>query len=99
MIKKLLSLSLFAGGLQALPTTALAQTQPPVKVVEIKFGKPELADFEAKNFVADSTAPAVVLYDFGNTRFRLNGTSFQLESERVTRIKIHRGATLPPRAE
>jgi hypothetical protein len=88
MIKKLLSLSLFAGGLQALPTTALAQTQPPVKVVEIKFGKPELADFEAKNFVADSTAPAVVLYDFGNTRFRLNGTSFQLESERVTRIKI-----------
>jgi hypothetical protein len=69
MVKQLLALSLFAGGLQALPTTALAQAQPPVKVVEIKFGKPEP-------------------YDFGNTRFRLNGTSFQLESERVTRIKI-----------
>ncbi|WP_220235728.1 DUF3857 domain-containing protein [Hymenobacter ginsengisoli] len=38
--------------------------------------------------MADSAASAVVLYDFGNTRFRLNGTSFQLESERITRIKI-----------
>lgn len=60
----------------------------PVKAVEIKFGKPEAADFEAKNFVADSAAPAVVLYDAGATRFNLNGNSFQLASERVTRIKI-----------
>ena len=59
-----------------------------MKPVEIKFGKPEPADFEAKNFVADSAAGAVVLYDYGNTRFRLNGLSFQLESERTTRIKI-----------
>ncbi|QKG57262.1 DUF3857 and transglutaminase domain-containing protein [Hymenobacter sp. BRD128] len=88
MIKKLLALSLFAGGSLALPASAQAQKPAPVKVVEIKFGKPEPADFVAKNFVADSAAPAVVLYDFGSTRFRVNGTSFQLESERVTRIKI-----------
>jgi hypothetical protein len=88
MVEKLLSLSLFITSSLALPCLAQAQQPTPVKVVEIKFGKPEPADFLAKNFVADSTAPAVVLYDFGNTRFRLNGTSFQLESERVTRIKI-----------
>ncbi|WP_191906383.1 DUF3857 domain-containing protein [Hymenobacter baengnokdamensis] len=73
----------------ALLTAASAQAQKaPVKVVEIKFGKPEPADFDAKSFVADSAAPAVVLYDYGATRFRLNGSSFQLESDRVTRIKI-----------
>ena len=88
MVKKLLFLSLFVGGRLALSPLAQAQQPAPVKVVEIKFGKPEPADFEAKNFVADSAASAVVLYDFGNTHFRLNGTSFQLESERVTRIKI-----------
>ena len=88
MVEKLLSLSLFITSSLALPCLAHAQQPAPVKVVEIKFGKPEPADFVAKNFVADSAAPAVVLYDFGNTRFRLNGTSFQLESERVTRIKI-----------
>ncbi|MEJ7658611.1 MAG: hypothetical protein WKG07_02735 [Hymenobacter sp.] len=69
------------------PAAGRAQ-QGPVKPVEIKFGKPEPADFEAKNFVGDSAAGAVVLYDYGNTRFRLNGLSFQLESERTTRIKI-----------
>jgi hypothetical protein len=88
MVEKLLSLSLFITSSLALPGLAQAQQAAPVKVVEIKFGKPEPADFEAKNFVADSAAPAVVLYDFGNTRFHLNGTSFQLESERITRIKI-----------
>ena len=62
--------------------------QAPAKAPEVKFGKPEPADFESKNFVADSAAPAVVLYDYGITRFRLDGASFQLESERVTRIKI-----------
>jgi hypothetical protein len=67
---------------------AAAQQAPAVQPVEIKFGKPEPADFQAKSFVADSAAPAVVLYDYGSTRFRLNGSSFQLESERVTRIKI-----------
>jgi len=65
-----------------------AQQAPAGQPVEIKFGKPEPADFQAKNFVGDSAAPAVVLYDYGSTRFRLKGSSFQLESERVTRIKI-----------
>jgi len=89
MITKLrVAVPLAAGGLALLGTPAAAQQAPTVPVVEIKFGKPEPADFQAKNFVADSAAAAVVLYDYGSTRFRLNGTSFQLESERTTRIKI-----------
>ncbi|MGI4742354.1 MAG: DUF3857 domain-containing protein [Janthinobacterium lividum] len=89
MGKKILAIVQLGGvGLALLgAATGHAQTAP-AKVVEIKFGKPEAADFEAKNFVADSAAPAVVLYDAGVTRFNLNGSSFQLESERVTRIKI-----------
>ncbi|RZK31118.1 MAG: DUF3857 domain-containing protein [Hymenobacter sp.] len=70
-----------------LATTAHAQTAP-VKTPELKFGKPEPADFDAKNFVADSAAKAVVLYDHGTTRFHLKGMSFQMETERTTRIKI-----------
>ncbi|RZK29017.1 MAG: DUF3857 domain-containing protein, partial [Hymenobacter sp.] len=77
-----------AGALAMLATTAHGQQAPVMKPVEIKFGKPELADFQAKNFVGDSAAPAVVLYDYGVTRFRLNGLSFQMETERTTRIKI-----------
>ncbi len=67
-----------------------ASQAPKVAVtpIVIKFGKPELADFAAKNFVGDSAAPAVVLYDFGTARFTLNGLSFQMETERTTRIKI-----------
>jgi transglutaminase-like putative cysteine protease len=76
-----------AGALAVAATTAHGQ-QAAVKPVEIKFGKPEPADFVAKNFVADSAASAVVLYDYGTTRFRLNGLSFQMETERTTRIKI-----------
>ncbi len=67
--------------------TAGHAQQAPVKVVEIRFGKPEPADFEAKSFVGDSAASAVVLYDFGASRFQYN-QGFQLETERVTRIKI-----------
>jgi hypothetical protein len=78
----------WAALLLALPGTLLAQAPVPVKVVKIKFGQPEPADFTAKSFVADSAAPGVVLYDYGSTRFRLKGNSFQLESDRVTRIKI-----------
>jgi hypothetical protein len=55
-----------------------AQQTPAVKPVTIKFGQPAPADFEAKNFVGDSAASAVVLYDFGSTRFRLNGLRFQV---------------------
>ena len=76
------------GSLGLLGVPAAAQQAPAVQPVEIKFGKPEPADFQAKSFVGDSAASAVVLYDYGSTRFRLKGSSFQLESERVTRIKI-----------
>jgi len=89
MIKNLLvSVRCSAGALALLGAATSQAQQAPVKPVEIKFGKPEPADFEAKSFVADSAASAVVLYDYGLTRFRLNGTSFQLESDRLTRIKI-----------
>jgi hypothetical protein len=88
MITKLRVVGPWAALLLALPGTLLAQAPAPVKVVKIKFGQPEPADFSAKSFVADSAAPAVVLYDYGSTRFRLKGASFQLESDRVTRIKI-----------
>ncbi|MGI4864554.1 MAG: transglutaminase domain-containing protein [Janthinobacterium lividum] len=73
--------------LSLLATSGYAQTAP-AKTPEIKFGKPDPADFEAKNFVADSAAKAVVLFDYGTTRFHLNGLSFQMETERTTRIKI-----------
>ena len=63
-------------------TAAHAQEEP------IKFGKPEPADFTAAAFVGDSAAAAVVLCDYGTTSFRLKGTSFQLVTERVTRVKI-----------
>jgi hypothetical protein len=89
MITKLLVTVPLVVGIAVLAAgPAAAQQAPAVQPVEIKFGKPEPADFQAKSFVADSAAPAVVLYDYGSTRFRLNGSSFQLESERVTRIKI-----------
>jgi hypothetical protein len=89
MITKLRVAGSCAALLLALPNSLLAQASPAaVKVVRIKFGQPEPADFSAKSFVADSAAPGVVLYDYGSTRFRLKGNSFQLESDRVTRIKI-----------
>ncbi len=89
MIKNLPALVRCSAGALALLGAATSQAQQAlVKPVEIKFGKPEPADFEAKSFVADSAASAVVLYDYGSTHFRLNGTSFQLESDRLTRIKI-----------
>ena len=58
----------------------------------IKFGKPEPQDFTAAPFAGDSAAAAVVLCDYGTTRFQLNGSSFQLMTDRVTRIKILRKA-------
>ncbi len=89
MVKKLLGLVQCSAGALALLSAATSQAQQaPARPAEIKFGKPDPADFEAKNFVGDSAAPAVVLYDYGSTRFRLNGTSFQLDSDRLTRIKI-----------
>jgi len=79
---------MLAACLLAAPIAGLAQAPAAVKAVKIKFGQPDPADFSAKSFVADSASPGVVLYDYGSTRFRLKGSSFQLESDRVTRIKI-----------
>ena len=61
---------------------AQAQSEP------IKFGKPDPQDFTAASFVADSAAAAVVLCDYGTTRFQLKGSEFQLVTDRITRIKI-----------
>jgi len=85
MTSKLLACLPFALALLGIPA---AHAQAPVKPVEVKFGKPELADFEAKSFVADSGAAAVVLYDFGTTRFEYGPTGFVLVTERLTRIKV-----------
>ncbi|WP_022824036.1 DUF3857 domain-containing protein [Hymenobacter norwichensis] len=64
--------------------SAFSQVEP------IKFGKPELKDFDPKNFVADSAAEAVVLCDFGRSRFETGvaDEGFKIVFERVTRIKI-----------
>ena len=62
----------------------VAQAQPE----PIKFGKPDPKDFTEAPFVGDSAAAAVVLCDFGTTSFQLKGSSFQLVTDRVTRIKI-----------
>ncbi|MBH8557575.1 DUF3857 domain-containing protein [Hymenobacter negativus] len=62
--------------------SAQAQTEP------IKLGKPDPKDFTAAPFVGDSAAAAVVLCDYGTTNFQYNNNSFQLISERTTRIKI-----------
>ena len=64
-----------------------AQNAPP-KGPKIAFGVPDPADFQDKNFVADSSAAAVVLYDMGSAAFRPDGGGFRLESDRTTRIKI-----------
>ncbi|HLK96513.1 MAG TPA: transglutaminase domain-containing protein, partial [Hymenobacter sp.] len=63
---------------------ALGQADP------IKFGKPDLKDFDPKNFVADSAAEAVVLCDFGRSRFEVGAADegFRTVFERTTRIKI-----------
>ena len=65
---------------------ALAQGPPD----PTKLGKPDPLDFKAESFVSDSAAAAVVLCDYGATRFRVNsdGNGFQFETDRVTRVKI-----------
>ncbi|GAA4507912.1 hypothetical protein GCM10023172_39250 [Hymenobacter ginsengisoli] len=71
-------------------SAAAAQTLAPPKPapVPIRFGQPEPADFEAKNFVADSTAPAVVLCDYGVSQFSSSAGKLTINTERTTRIKI-----------
>ena len=62
--------------------TARGQADP------IKFGKVEASDIDDKGFVADSAAEAVVLCDFGRSRFDAGNEGFRIVFERVTRIKI-----------
>jgi len=64
---------------------ALAQSKQPAP---IKFGQPDMADFEAKNFVADSGAAAVVLCDYGTTRFGSPSGEMRIIHDRVVRLKI-----------
>ncbi|TGE23267.1 DUF3857 domain-containing protein [Hymenobacter metallicola] len=64
----------------ALP--ALGQADP------IKFGKIDEQDLTAANFAADSAAEAVILCDFGRSRFEVGDEGFRVVYDRVTRIKI-----------
>jgi len=74
----------------ALPLAANAQTVTSGKAaaVPLKFGQPDPADFEAKNFVADSGAAAVVLCDYGVAQFSSPGGRLGMTTVRTTRIKI-----------
>jgi hypothetical protein len=78
-------LGVLAGTLAAEAQT-IASTKP--APVPIHFGQPEPADFEAKNFVADSAAPAVVLCDYGVSQFSSTAGKMTINTERTTRIKI-----------
>ena len=78
-----LLLALAAGGAAA--QTPMPKTPAPLP---LRFGQPEDKDFEAKNFVADSGAAAVVLCDYGATRFGSPAGEMSIISERTTRLKI-----------
>jgi hypothetical protein len=78
----LLARPLLLGSALLVSLLAQAQTEP------IKFGKIDPKDLSAAPFVGDSAASAVVLCDYGTTRFHLVGTDFQLITDRITRIKI-----------
>ena len=69
--------------LAALFTCSAAHAQP----APIKFGKIDERELTAAPFAKDSAA-AVVLCDFGETKFQLKGAEFQLVTERTTRVKI-----------
>ena len=77
----LISLLPLAAGAQ---TPAAAFKSPP----PVRFGQPDPAYFEAKNFVADSGAAAVVLCDYGTARFASPAGEMRVVHERVVRIKI-----------
>ncbi|MBO0357419.1 DUF3857 and transglutaminase domain-containing protein [Hymenobacter sp. BT186] len=81
ILRRLALLAVVSSGIVS---PAFSQVEP------IKFGKPDLKDFDPKNFVADSAAEAVVLCDFGRSRFETGTTDegFKTVFERVTRIKI-----------
>ncbi|QKG53263.1 transglutaminase domain-containing protein [Hymenobacter sp. BRD67] len=76
--------------LVAQPQHATAQTVAGKKAAPLpmQFGQPEAADFEAKSFVADSGAVAVVLCDYGTARFGSVAGELSIIHERTTRLKI-----------
>jgi hypothetical protein len=58
---------------------------------EVKFGKVNEDDLKMAVYAADSSAHAVILYDYGETNFRYDVTGdkgWQLEFERTVRIKV-----------
>ncbi|MES2734199.1 MAG: DUF3857 and transglutaminase domain-containing protein [Bacteroidota bacterium] len=61
---------------------AFAQPEP------MKFGKVEMKDLEMKFYDKDTSASAVVLYDYGNAFFTYISNDFQVNFERHVRIKI-----------
>ena len=79
-MKKLLPLVL--GTVLLTAADAFAQNAP------MKFGQVDPKDLTAAPFAGDSAAAAVVLCDYGTTRFEYINNNFQLVSERTTRIKI-----------
>jgi len=79
-MKKLLPLVL--GTVLLTTTGARAQNAP------LKFGQVDPKDLTAAPFAGDSAASAVVLCDYGTTRFEYTNNDFKLVSERTTRIKI-----------
>ncbi len=86
------TLAVIKGILLALvvPLAAAAQTVTSGKLAPppMKFGVPDPADFEAKNFVADSGASAVILCDYGVSQFSSPGGRLGMTTVRTTRIKI-----------
>jgi hypothetical protein len=75
----------------ALPAAASAQqitTSAKSAPLPLKFGQPDLGDFDAKNFVADSSAAAVILCDYGNSQFSSTAGNLVITTERTTRLKI-----------
>ncbi|WP_165699299.1 DUF3857 and transglutaminase domain-containing protein [Hymenobacter jejuensis] len=69
------------GGFMASP--AAGQAPDP-----IKFGKIDEADLKEQGFVADSASEAVILCDYGQSRFITDHEGFKLVFDRVMRIKI-----------
>ncbi|GAB2958052.1 hypothetical protein GCM10027048_26120 [Hymenobacter coalescens] len=72
-----------AAGLVTVSLTAFGQAEP------IKFGKVEAKEFDKAAFVGDSAANAVILCDYGRSRFDIGPKGeFVVIFERITRIKI-----------
>ncbi|RZL02331.1 MAG: hypothetical protein EOO62_22640, partial [Hymenobacter sp.] len=78
--------------MSGLPASCWGQTSAQAAAFKspapVRFGQPDPADFEAKNFVGDSSAAAVVLCDYGTSRFASPGGAMRVIHERIVRIKI-----------